>query len=169
MIPRRGAACTLGVALALLLLAGPARAESAAQVVWVALGGETFQLEVADDPQARYQGLSGRGEIPRHAGMLFVLPRPKRFAMVMRDCPEPIDVAFLDAQGRVVAIHEMRPEPPRRPGETPSAYEERLPAYESGDEALFAVETAGGRLTQVGLRVGDRVPLAVEALRSGAR
>lgn len=139
------------------------------EVVFVALGGETFTLELALDPAARRRGLSGRGEIPRNGGMLFVLPRPEPFAMVMRDCPAPIDVAFLDARGRIVALHEMRVEPPRAPDESPPAYESRLPVYPSGDAVHFAIETAGGRLRALGLGVGAEVALDAPGLISRAR
>ena len=139
------------------------------RVVWVALGGETFTLELAADPEVRHRGLSGRGAIARNGGMLFVLPRPERFAMVMRDCAEPIDVAFLDTQGRVVALHEMQPEPPRRPEESPFQYEQRLRSYASGEPVQFAVEIAGGRLRELGVAVGDRIPLDTEALVRRAR
>jgi uncharacterized membrane protein (UPF0127 family) len=87
----------------------------------------------------------------------------------MRDCPVPIDVAFLDAQGRVVAVHEMAVEPPRAPGETPRAYEARLPLYPSGGAVHFAIETAGGRLRELGLAPGARVALDAPGLVARAR
>ncbi len=154
-----------------LLACGDSRGEGAKapEIVFVALGGQSFQLELALDPATRFRGLSGRGEIARHGGMLFVLPRPRPFAMVMRDCPVPIDVAFLDEAGRVVAIHQMPSEPARGPGESARDYEERLPVYPSGQPVQFAIETAGGRLAQVGLGVGDVVPLDVQGLASRAR
>ena len=139
------------------------------EVAFVSIGGETFTLELALDPATRQRGLSGRGELARHEGMLFVLPTPRPFAMVMRDCPAPIDVAFLDADGRVVAVHEMAVEPPRAPGETPMAYEARLPLYPSGEPVQFAIETAGGRLREVGLAPGSRLPLDRAGLVARAR
>lgn len=158
--------------LLLFTFARPATADGETappSVVWVALGSETFTLELADDPVTRQRGLSGRDSIDRNGGMLFVLPRPEPFVMVMRDCPKPIDVAFLDAHGRVVTLHEMQPEPPRRSDETPFQYEKRLRRYASGEPAQFAVETAGGRLRELGIAVGDRIPLDTEALARRAR
>ena len=165
---------TLWLALALLALAcsaadAPSVAAGAREVAFVSLGGEAFTLDVALDPETRFRGLSGRGEIPRNGGMLFVLPRPGPFAMVMRDCPAPIDVAFLDAQGRVVAVHEMAVEPPRAPGETPFAYESRLPQYPSDAPVSFAIETAGGRLRELGIAAGAQVRLDAPALIARAR
>jgi uncharacterized membrane protein (UPF0127 family) len=146
-----------------------AQGPGAPEVAFVRLGSEAFALELALEPATRQRGLSGRGEIARNGGMLFVLPRPQAFAMVMRDCPAPIDVAFLDAEGRVVAVHEMPVEPPRAPGESEFAYEARLPQHASPEPVSFAIETAGGRLREVGLEVGARVPLDAAALVARAR
>jgi uncharacterized membrane protein (UPF0127 family) len=163
-------AAALSIALALALACGARGGEGDAPArVWVALGGETFDLELARTPAERQRGLSGRAHIPRNGGMLFVFPRPQPLSMVMRDCPAAIDVAFLDAAGRVVALHEMSPEPPRRPGEGALEYERRLPVYPSGAPAQLAIETAGGRLRQLGIAPGDRVALDVEDLLRGAK
>jgi uncharacterized membrane protein (UPF0127 family) len=143
--------------------AAPAVAGSAA-TTRVVVADETFEVEVAADPVSRYRGLSGRGVIPRNGGMLFVLTRPEPMSMVMRDCSNAIDVAFIDALGRVVAIHEMPPEPPRRSGESPFQYAQRLPEYPSGAPVSFALETAAGRLAELGLKIGDRLHFPAQAL-----
>jgi uncharacterized membrane protein (UPF0127 family) len=101
--------------------------------------------------------------------MLFVNPRPRPLSMVMRDCPVPIDVAFLDAGGRVLSLHAMAVEPPRRPDEMGADYERRLREYPSGAPAQFAVETAGGRLAELGLEVGQRIVFDAGALLWRAR
>ena len=136
---------------------------------WVEMAGERFALELALDPATRHQGLSGRSAIPRDGGMLFVFPSSHPLMMVMRDCPAPLDVAFLDESGAVLAVHAMGVEPPRRPGESPFAYEARLPPYGSGIPARFAIETAGGRLAEIGLRSGHRVVLDARSLVARAR
>ncbi len=162
----------IGWLAALLLIPGLSCGASKTldpEAIWVAIGGETFQLELAVDPATRYRGLSGRDSIPRNGGMLFVMARSEPFAMVMRDCAVPIDVAFLDSEARVIAIQEMQPEPPRRRDESPIAYERRLRPYSSGGPARFAIETAGGRLHQLGLAVGQRIPLDSAGLMERAR
>jgi uncharacterized membrane protein (UPF0127 family) len=87
----------------------------------------------------------------------------------MRDCPIPIDVAFLDASGRVISLHEMPPEPARRPDESQLAYESRLEQYPSGLPALFAIETAGGRLRQLGVKGGDVIEIDAASLLAPQR
>jgi hypothetical protein len=168
--------CRIAIAT-LLLLAGalacrdaepPAPREIPA-TLWVELEGEPFELELALDAETRRRGLSGRSSIASNGGMLFVSAREQPQAMVMRDCAVPIDVAFLDFAGHVVALHEMRPELPRQPGESALDYESRLRVYPSGVPAGFAIETAGGRLAEIGLAVGDRVALDAARLLELAR
>jgi len=164
---RHRLAVALAVALGLACSSGeqtPAVSAEAPATVQVGVAGESFDVEVAADPASRVRGLSGRDSIPHNGGMLFVLPRPAPIRMVMRDCAKPIDVAFADAMGRVVAIHAMVPEPPRRADETSSGYESRLPQYPSGQPAQFALEVAGGRLSELGLRVGDRLHFPAQQL-----
>jgi hypothetical protein len=127
------------------------------ETLWIEIADQPFELELALDREVRFRGMGGRTSIAPNGGMLFVNRVSRPQAMVMRDCLIAIDVAFLDAGGRVVAIHAMLPEPPRRPGEGLRAYESRLPQYSSGAPALFAIETAGGRMSELGLRVGDRL------------
>lgn len=135
----------------------------------VTIKGERFVMELALTEPHRIKGLSGREEIDPEGGMLFVFPSSARREFVMRDCPAPIDIAFLDSSGRVVALHEMKPEEPKREGETDMAYDRRLKKYPSRFAAQFAVETAGGRLAGVGLKEGDKVVFDIEGIKARAR
>ncbi|MFG0273891.1 MAG: DUF192 domain-containing protein [Phycisphaerales bacterium] len=141
----------------------------APETLRVRVGSETFRLELALDNETRTLGLGGRDEIARDGGMLFVFPQAAQLSFVMRDCPIPIDVAFLDGGGRVVAIHEMQPEAPRGENEGFWEYENRLKRYSSRYAAQFVIETAGGRLKETGLAVGDLVPIDTETLKKRVR
>lgn len=140
------------------LLAGAA-AGAPVRTVTAELRGERFVVEVADTPEARLRGLMGRTRIDPRGGMLLAYSddRPRWFWM--KNCLVDIDVAFLDAGGRVVAVHAMAREAPRAPGETEEAYEARLKVYGSGSPARFALELAGGTAARLGARPGDRVVL----------
>lgn len=148
---------------------GSARAPSGLPTAPVTVKGERFVMELALDDASRIRGLSGRAEIDPKGGMLFVFPTAQRREFVMRDCPVPIDIAFLDASGRVVAVHAMVPEEPKRENESDFEYENRLKRYSSRFPAQFAVETAGGRLTALGLREGELVVFDVEGLKRSAQ
>jgi len=134
----------------------------------VRVNGQRLDVEVAADDPTRIRGLGGRDHIPENGGMLFVFPQSASMGFVMRDCPIAIDIAYLDGAGRVVSMHEMQPEPAQGPEEADFEYEQRLKRYPSGFPARFALETAGGRLRALGLKVGDRVEFDVEGLKNRA-
>jgi uncharacterized protein len=142
----------------------------------VRIAGKTYRLELAATPEKRVQGLSGRTEIPELGGMLFVFPRSEVRVQnfVMRDCPIDIDIIFLDPSGRIVAMHEMKAEEPRGPGEGApgefvEAYENRLKRYSSRFPAQFAIELKGGSLPRLNLKEGDKIPLPLEELKKRAQ
>jgi len=64
-------------------------------------------MELAVSTKQRVRGLSDRDSLSADAGMLFVLPKPEVVGFVMRRCRFPIDIVFLDPDGRIVAMHEM--------------------------------------------------------------
>lgn len=140
-----------------------------AETARVRIKGKEFRLELAIEDAVRIKGLGGRDRIDEDGGMLFVFPRPVRQSFVMRDCPVAIDIAYLDGAGRVLTMHEMTPEEPRKEGETAQAYEERLKKYDSRFPAQFVVEVAGGTLRRLGLAAGDLVELDAEGLKGRAR
>lgn len=127
----------------------------------VVISGKTFRLELADDDAALDRGLGGRTGIPADGGMLFVFPEEDVRFFVMRDCPVPLDLLFLDAAGRVLATHAMQPEPARAPGESAEAYDARLKVYSSNEPALFAVEIRGGTILDVAVNPGDLVRIVL--------
>ncbi len=143
----------------------------------VVISGRTFHLEVAADDVTRFRGLSGRTEIASDGGMLFIFPRPSRLEFVMRDCPIPIDIIYLDGSGRVVATHAMLPEPPRADGErlndprtgTNEAYERRLKKYPSRFDAQFVIELKGGTLEALKLKSADKIDLDLARLKKMAK
>jgi uncharacterized membrane protein (UPF0127 family) len=146
----------------------------------IKLGGKTFVLELALDTEHRFKGLSGRTEIKPEGGMLFVFPDSdvtvQKF--VMRDCPIPIDIVYLDKGGRITAFHKMTIEPPRKDDEkenvlphgappgTPdwarmnAKYEARLKPYSSKHDSQFVIELKGNTLDTLKLKEGDKVELA---------
>ncbi len=139
--------------------------------VRISIRDEDFILEIADNDDLRAKGLSGRSSIPKHGGMIFIYPAPAHRSFWMFGCLVPIDIAFLDADGRIVAMHEMPVDPPRRPDEDAWEYEARLNRYPSRRPAQFALEFRAGTLDRLALKVGDRIafdraPLIERAIRN---
>ena len=141
----------------------------------VKLGGKWYHLEVAADDATRIHGLSDRTEIAPDGGMIFLFPRAIPLQFVMRDCPIPIDIIFVDSSDRIVAMHQMKVEEPRRPDEPKTAdpeedkYENRLVRYPSRFAAQFVIEIKGGTLPSLGLKEGDRLSLDTDRLKPMCR
>jgi uncharacterized membrane protein (UPF0127 family) len=146
----------------------------------VKLGGKTFFLEVAADEPTRMKGLGQRTVIDENGGMLFVFSSaqdPARGGFVMRDCPVDIDIIYLDKNGYVVTMHQMKKEDPR--GTYPDEgnvgdldnekYEKRLKRYPARYPYQFAIELAGGTLPTLKVKEGDKIELPVDKLKARAR
>lgn len=128
----------------------------------VEIKGETFTLELAMTPDARFQGLSGREEIAADGGMMFVFPAERELQFVMRDCLVPIDIIFLGPGGKVLAAHAMQVEPAHTP-------ENELKRYGSNGKSPVAIELAGGSIERLGVEVGEVMDLPIRELKRRAR
>ena len=143
----------------------------------VSIGGTTFFLELSDNYAERLRGLSERTEIASDGGMLFVFPDNQVAVQnfVMRDCPIDIDIIYLDANARVVAMHQMKAEPPRGEGEgevgttNNTNYESRLKRYSSRFPSQFVIELKGGTLPTLDIEEGQEIKLDVKRLKGQAK
>lgn len=149
----------------------------------VKLGDKKFKLEMAMDGKTRFGGLSGRKEVAEDGGMIFVFRSPQELSFVMRDCPVGIDIIYVDATGRIVAMHHMAAEPPRsdaekiQPGQAVNAqYESRLKKYSSGYAACVVIELKlntldidGDNPGGIKLKKTDKLEIDVTKLRQQAQ
>jgi len=142
----------LGVLLLLCVFAGCESTPPVKTYPTITIHGRTWIAEVAMTTEQRYQGLSGRMTLSDRSGMLFIYPEPRVLDFCMRKCPNPIDIAFLDASRKVVKIYTMQPELDLGDG----------PGYSSEVPAQFAFETAGGALSAAGVQVGDIVTFSAD-------
>ena len=107
-------------------------------------GTVRFRVELALTPADQARGLMFRESLPRLAGMLFVYPRESNVAFWMRNTLIPLDMIFVDDEGRVVRVHENAV-----PGdETP------IPA---GAPTMAVLEINGGMARSLGIDAGDEV------------
>jgi uncharacterized membrane protein (UPF0127 family) len=107
-------------------------------------GAEWFTVWIADTPERSEQGLMFLQWLPTDQGMLFPQDAPRVMHMWMKNTLIPLDMVFIDAKGRIVAIHERA---------TPRSEE-----IISSPAAVKAVlELAGGECVTLGIRVGDQV------------
>ncbi len=123
----------------------------------VLINGRLFRLERAVMAVQWEQGLMDRTHIDVDGGMLFAYPFPQHQSFWMANCLIDMDILFLDARGRIVAMHEMKAQPLRGLNETEVAYHARLPRYTSGKVAQYALEIQSGMAGKIDVELGDQV------------
>ena len=121
----------------------------AATVRIEASGGENVEVrvEVADDTEEMARGLMGRTALADDAGMLFVYPEERELSFWMKDTLIPLSIAFMDGEGRIVDIQDMKP------------LDDTPPHYNSAEPARYALEVNKGFFDEHGVEVGDEARL----------
>lgn len=130
-----------------LLLAGCGSSQDSAQLrtVTMKIGRETFTLEVAETEAARETGLMNRKSMPADRGMLFVFEHRQFLRFWMRNTLIPLDILYVDADGKVMNIRQMKP-----------LDETTIP---STDPVLYAIELNQGAAARAGVKEGDVLQL----------
>ena len=108
-----------------------------------------FSVELAITPEERQRGLSNRESLPADAGMLFVYEEERVLSFWMRETLIPLDILFIDREGRIVDIQTMAPEPGVSTGD--------LTTYRSAEPAMYALEVNAGVADELGLMPGMEV------------
>lgn len=119
---------------------------------------DTFVLrvEIAETPQQMRVGLKGRPELPENEGMIFLFEREQRprSGFWMYRTYLPLSIAFLDAEGSIRAIRDMKP--------CAARLSFRCRSYKAGVPYHAALEVTQGYFARRGIGVGDRVILRRE-------
>ena len=68
-----------------------------------------IQVEVAQTPEERSYGLMGRKHLGKDEGMLFVFETEDQHGFWMKDTFLPLSIAFMDKEGRIVWMTDMKP------------------------------------------------------------
>ena len=121
---------------------------------------QAFELWIADDVPEQTQGLmfvTAERMAPladgTERGMIFAFDHEQVLNFWMRNTIIPLDIAYLDSAGVVVATYTMAPLD-ERPGQYPS----RWPAQ-------YAIEVNAGVWGRIGLRSGDTIEIPSTALK----
>jgi uncharacterized protein len=77
--------------------------------ITLTIAGHKLVAEVAATDPQRMQGLMYRRIMPENRGMLFVFSEDDKHAMWMKNTFLPLSVAFIDGQGVITNIEDMKP------------------------------------------------------------
>lgn len=72
----------------------------------VEINDVNIQVEVANTPETRAQGLSGRATLADGSGMLFIFPNPASHGFWMKDMHFAIDIIWIDEGLRVIGVEK---------------------------------------------------------------
>ena len=138
--------------LAAALALGTAQASAQAPTVTLSAGVHLIRAEVAADFDTRARGLMHRQKLAPNQGMLFVFDETTRHCMWMKNTLIPLSVAFIQADGTIVNIADMKPH-----DETSHCATRPVPYALEMDRGWFAA-----RGLKPGTRIGglDKAPTA---------
>ena len=117
----------------------------------VAVGNVVFEVEIADTPQLRSKGLSGRDGLADMSGMLFVFESGRTSNFWMKGMRFPIDFVWIGEECTVVDTHPNA-QPPAA-----GTDDDQLTLYSSDSPAVYTLEINAGKVAEVGIEVGDSV------------
>lgn len=115
-------------------------------IVHGAAGDTELELEIADTPQKRQEGLMFRQSLAKNSGMLFVFDMDVADPFWMKNTLLPLDIIFIDVQGRVVDHAAMEP-----------CKEDPCPRYRSRVPYRYALEVNQGFVREKKIKIGDTI------------
>ena len=112
-------------------------------------GNVRVRAEIADDMNEMAIGLMERTALAEDSGMLFVYPEEREMSFWMKNTLIPLSIAFMDSEGRIVDIQDMKP------------LDDTPPHYVSAQPAQYALEVNKGFFDERRVEVGDKAKLPV--------
>ena len=109
----------------------------------IRVAGIQIQVEIADEPEEHSRGLMFRESMEENHGMLFVYTTEQTRGFWMKNTLIPLDIAYVDREGRIVDIQQMEPQV--------------TDTHMSKAPMTYALEMNQGWFEANGVRVGDRI------------
>ena len=117
---------------------------------YVVIKEQKIYVEIADSPEEKKQGLSGRESLAGDRGMLFIYPEPGNYSFWMKEMKFNLDFVFINDQ-KVVDLKENIPFP--KEGEEPAI-------IKTETEFDKVLEINQGMIEKLGIKVGDEVVIS---------
>jgi hypothetical protein len=104
---------------------------------------DKLYIEIADTPIKREYGLMDRKTLASNHGMLFKFPQSNRLSFWMRNTYIPLDIAFINEDGKISQIEKMYPLSTR--------------SIRSNSDCRYALEVNTGWFKNNNIKVGDKI------------
>lgn len=133
--------------VALLLTACSKKDDKLSELVFMTSDGPvTYQVETAVTKDEMSRGLMERKSLAENSGMLFALQGQQEIAMWMQDTYIPLDMVFVNQDGKIVWIYQNA-----EPMST------RLIRPQTQEPLSAVIEINAGDVEKNGIKVGDTV------------
>lgn len=118
-----------------------------AQLVITTKEGQTFNVEaeLARTQEERNFGFMDRKRIPDGTGMLFIFEYDQKLSFWMKNTPHPLSIAYIDSNGIIREIYDMKPF--------------SLSSVESTVSVRYALEVPQGWFKNNNITPGDKISL----------
>ncbi|MCQ2575739.1 MAG: DUF192 domain-containing protein [Treponema sp.] len=107
----------------------------------------TVKAEIAITPEELQQGFMERKVIPDGTGMLFVFKRDQILSFWMKNTPHPLSIAYIDSNGIIKNIYDMKPY--------------SIAEVKSTSSVRFALEVPQGWFAANKIKEGDSVDISL--------
>ena|SRR3989344_1658143 len=124
----------------------------------VQVAGQTIRVDIADSPEEREQGLSGKEGLAENEGMLFVFEEDGRYGFWMKDMLFSIDIIWLSKEGRIVDVLENA---------APESYPEY--SFLPNVAARYVLELPAGFAKTYNVKIGDWIEMEGHPTPTGTR
>ncbi len=111
--------------------------------------GTRVSVEIAATDAERQRGLMFRTHLAPNEGMIFIFDEVGFYPFWMKNTLIPLDMIWLDPDGRVVSIAAS----------VPPCKADPCPTYPPSADALYVVEVVSGFTKKHGVKIGDRLIL----------
>ena len=115
---------------------------------WVEVGGQRYEVEIADSDASRAQGLMFRDKMADGHGMLFIHDYEEPQAYWMKNTRIPLDILYFDTGRKLVT--QQRDVPPCSAGDA-------CPVYPSNAPARYVLELNAGQAARLKLQDGSEI------------
>jgi len=107
--------------------------------------GKRFDIEIADNQEARVRGLMFRDSMPADHGMLFVFESSYVQTFWMKNTRIPLDILYFDSTYKLVSVQER----------VPPCRSDPCAQYPSTGPAQYVLELNSGMAEKLGAKPGD--------------
>jgi hypothetical protein len=116
----------------------------------VTIDGFSLTADLALSSKQKEKGLSVKEKLKENEAMLFVFEKPGKHSFWMKDMKFPIDIIWLDSNGKIVHIEENL---------EPCSLVFACPSYTPNTDSQYVLETVAGFIPRHNVSVGTDVDL----------